>query len=348
MKEYFMKTKNLFFCRLLSVTVLLLLLTTTGFPQLASPLQGGHYSPNVKNVRDMANPPSGLFVLWYNSFFSGNTFNDKNGDEFKQIRLDQIHPALPNIDVKLNAGGFTSVPAIFWASNFKIFGGANYMAGISPGYISADASVLTEMRGIVIDTTYTKLEGGSVSGFTDLFIAPTGLSWGLEKFDFTFLYGFYAPTGKYETGASDNTGTGFWTHQFQGYGYFYPIKSKATAVMVGLTYELNSKIKDVEVTPGNRLTLEWGISQFISEKVEVGVHGGHNWQISDDSGADVYWDPAVHDRKNTLAFNVGFWPLTEKLMVNLKYAFDYGLVQRFKNDNYMVNLLFVTNLLTGK
>ena len=118
--------------------------------------------------------------------------------------------------------------------------------------------------------------------------------------------------------------------------------------MVGLTYELNSKIKDVEVTPGNRLTLEWGISQFISEKVEVGVHGGHNWQISNDNGTDVYWDPAVHDRKNTLAFNVGFWPLTEKLMVNLKYAFDYGLVQRFKNDNYMVNLLFVTNLLTGK
>ncbi|MCW8824604.1 MAG: transporter [Ignavibacteriaceae bacterium] len=342
-----MKTNNLFVSRLLLIAGLLLIFNSTGFSQLASPLQGGHYSPNVKNIRDMANPPSGLFVMWYNSFFSGNTYYDRNGEEFNQIRLDQINPILPPIDVKLNVGGFTSVPAVFWASNFKILGGANYMAGISPGYLSVDASALTERRGIVIDTTYTKIEGGTVSGFTDLFIAPVGFSWGLEKFDFTFLYGVYAPTGKYETGASDNTGTGFWTHQFQGYGYFYPIENKATAVMVGLTYELNSKIKDVEVTPGNRFTLEWGISQFLSDRFEIGVHGGHNWQISDDSGADVYWDPAIHDKKNTIAFNASVWPLEERLMFNLKYAFDFGMVQRFKNDNYMVNILFVTNLLTG-
>ena len=343
-----MKNNNLFSCRLLSAAVLLLLLTTTGFSQLASPLQGGHYSPNVKNVRDMANPPSGLFVMWYNSFFSGNTFYDRNGDEFNQIRLDQINPILPPIDVNLNVGGFTAVPAVFWASKFKILGGANYMAGISPGYISVDASALTEMRGIVTDTTYARISGGTVSGFTDLFVAPVGLSWGLEKFDFTFLYGFYAPTGKYETGADNNTGTGFWTHQFQGYGYFYPDKSKAMAIMIGLTYELNSRIKDADVTPGNRFTLEWGVSQFLSEQFEVGIHGGHNWQISKDSGGDVYWDSSIYDRKSSLAFNAGYWPFKERLMVNLKYAFDFGIKQRYKNNSLTLNLLFVTNFLSGK
>ena len=343
-----MKTNNLFVRRLLFFAALLLIFINTGFSQLASPLQGGHYSADLKNIRDMANPPSGFFILWYNSFFSGNSFYDKDGNEFNQIRLDQINPILPNINVDLNLNGFTSTPAIFWASNFKILGGANYMAGISPGYISTDASVLSEMRGIVIDTVYSKTVGGNVSGFTDLFVAPLGLSWELNKFDFTFLYGFYAPTGKYETGASDNTGLGFWAHQFQGYGYYYPMEGKATAIMLGLTYELNSKIKDAEVTPGNRFTLEWAISQFLSEKFEVGIQGGHNWQISDDSGTDVYWNPSVHDRKNTIAFNASFWPLKEKLMINLKYAFDFGLVQRFKNDNYIVNLIFITNLLTGE
>jgi len=93
--------------------------------------------------------------------------------------------------------------------------------------------------------------------------------------------------------------------------------------------------------------LEWGISQFLSDRFEIGVHGGHNWQISDDSGADVYWDHAIHDKKNTIAFNASVWPLEERLMISLKYAFDFGMVQRFKNDNYMVNILFVTNLLTG-
>jgi len=118
--------------------------------------------------------------------------------------------------------------------------------------------------------------------------------------------------------------------------------------MVGLTYELNSKIKDVEVTPGNRFTLEWAVSQFLSDRFEIGIHGGHNWQISDDSGEDVYWDPAIHDRKNTIAFNASFWPLVERLMINFKYGFDFGLVQRFKNDSYLVNIVFVTNLLTGE
>ena len=117
--------------------------------------------------------------------------------------------------------------------------------------------------------------------------------------------------------------------------------------MVGLTYELNSKIKDVDVSPGNRFTLEWGVSQFLSERVEIGVHGGHNWQISDDSGADVYWDPAIHDKKSTISFNASLWPLEERFMINLKYGFDFGMVQRFKNDNYVINLLYVTNLFTG-
>lgn len=343
-----MKTNNLFTTGLLFLAGLLLLLSNTAFPQVASPLQGGHYSPNLRNIRDMANPPSGFFVLWYNSFFSSNSYYDKDGNEFTQIKLDQIHPALPNIDVDLSLSGFTSIPAIFWASNFEILGGANYMAGVSPSYLSMDASVLTEMRGIVIDTLYSKELGGKVSGFTDLYVAPLGLSWELEKFDFTFLYGFYAPTGKYETGSSENTGTGFWTHQFQGYGYYYPMEGKSTAIMIGLTYELNSKIKDVEVTPGNRFTLEWAVSQFLSEQFEVGVHGGHNWQIGDDSGDDVYWDLAVHDRKSTLAFNASCWPWKDRLMVNAKYAFDFGLAQRFKNNSWLINLIFVTNLLTGK
>ena len=75
-------------------------------------------------------------------------------------------------------------------------------------------------------------------------MAPVGLSWALGQFDATFFYGFTAPTGRYTTGADDNIGLGFWTHQFQGFGYFYPNPSQATALMLGLTYELNSEIED--------------------------------------------------------------------------------------------------------
>ncbi|SIO02451.1 SphA family protein [Algoriphagus halophilus] len=316
--------------------------------QVVSPFQGGHYTTGLKNIRDMANPPSGLFVLWYNSSFSSNTYVDRNGDKFKSIKLDQFHPKLPNINVDIDLNGFTTIPAIFWASEFKILGGANFMAGISPSYMSVDASLITERNGIVIDTVYTNISKSKVSGFSDTFFAPVGLSWDKEKIDFTFLYGFYAPTGKYETGSSDGLGLGFWTHQFQGFGYFYPTADKSTAILLGLTYEANSKIKDAEVTPGNRFSLEWGLSQYLSERLEVGVMGGHNWQVSDDKGEQVYWDPTFHDKKNTIAFNAGYWLWSNRLMANLKYTTDYGARQRFEMNSWLLNFVFVTNAFTGK
>lgn len=66
------------------------------FGQVVSPFQGGHYSPGVINIRDMATPPQGLFLLWYNSYVSSTKYFDRDGNEFNKIRLDQIHPANKN------------------------------------------------------------------------------------------------------------------------------------------------------------------------------------------------------------------------------------------------------------
>ena len=316
--------------------------------QVVSPLQSGHYSPGVKNIRDMATPPPGLFVLWYNVYAFSNKYIDKDGNEFKSIRLDQLYPTLPNIDVNLELNAIVSIPCFFWASSFKMLGGARYIAGVSPNYTSADVSIITERGGIILDTTYTHEINGKVNGFGDLFVMPAGLSWGFEKTDFTFMYGFTAPTGKYETGSEDNIGLGFWTHQLQGFGYYYPVSDKSTAIMLGLTYELNSKINDADLKPGSRLSMEYGFSQCISERIELGILGAQNWQVSDDSGDAVYWDAGLHDRKSTLTFNAGYWIWKEHLNLSAKYGFDYGLRQHFKNNYVMLNILFIPNILTGK
>ncbi|HSG68612.1 MAG TPA: hypothetical protein VK994_07895, partial [Bacteroidales bacterium] len=146
------------------------------FGQVVSPLQGGHYSPGVKNVRDMATPPQGLFLLWYNSYTTSTKYFDRDGNEFDKIRLDQIHPALPNISVDVNLDAIASIPGIFWATPIKMLGGARYTLGISPSYISAEASLLTERNGIIIDTAYTHSVSGKNSGFADLFVVPAMLS----------------------------------------------------------------------------------------------------------------------------------------------------------------------------
>lgn len=334
-------------CVLLLIVAFLFLNPPSASAQVVSPVQGGHFLPGVMNVRDMAFPPPGLFVLWYNVWFSSDTYIDRNGDEVKTLNLSQLQPGLPNVNIDLKVNGYASVPALFWGSSFTLLGGARYLVGISPNYMSADATVFTETGGGAIGPTITNLEQGKLSGFSDLYVVPAALSWGFKQTDIGLYYGFYAPTGRYETGADNNLGLGFWTHQFQGFGYYYPFPDKSTALMLGLTYEINSKIKDADVRVGNRFSLEWGISQYLSETFELSVQGGHNWQVSDDTGKDVFWDPSIHDRKSTVAFSAGFWPWKNKLNVQLKYGFDFAARQRFKAKIWTLNFIFITNALTG-
>ena len=49
-----------------------------------------------------------------------------------------------------------------------------------------------------------------------------------------------------------------------------------------------------------------------------------------------------------LFFNVSYWPIFERMMINFKYGFDYGARQRFKSNTFVLNLLFNPNLLTSK
>jgi hypothetical protein len=338
--------------RILQTVVLMLvlaaLISSSAFAQAASPVQSGHYTPVMMNVRDLAHPPPGLFLVWYNTFTSSSSFIDKDGNEFSSINLSDINPALPDVSVNLELNAYAGAPTIFWASPFHILGGARYMGGISPSYVNADVSILTERAGLGNpDTSIVNRQSDGVSGFGDLFVTPLGLSWMWEKWDVTAMYSFYAPTGKYETGNPENIGLGFWTHQFLSRAYYYPRPDRATAVMLGFTYELNSKIKDVDVTPGNRLTLEWGLSQYLSERFELAIQGGHNWQVSDDSGDDVYWNPAIHDRKSTLAFGATYWALPAQLAITGKYGFDFAVKQRFKNNTVFVTAVFIPGFLTG-
>ncbi len=303
--------------------------------------------PGLMNLRDFAHPPSGLFVLWYNFVFESNSFVDRDGNNFDRIALGNYFPGLGDIDVSTELSGYGYSAGIFWASGkIPFLGNARFMTGVAPNFTSADASFITARSGTIIDTTFTREVKGKNSGLGDIMVAPLGLSWGLEHFDFTFLYGFYAPTGKYETGSDENIGMGFWTHQFQGFSYFYPNPDKSTAFLGGLTYEINSEIKDASISPGNRFSLEYGISQFLSEQFEVGIHGGHNWQVSDDSGEDIYWDSSIHDRKSSLIFNASYWPVKNQLMLNFKYGFAYGIRQGFKTNSANFNILLIPDLFT--
>ena len=209
--------------------------------------RSGHYVPGVMNIRDYAAAPPGLFVVWYNWFVSsdirtstGTAPSSRASTPARSIR------ALPDVDVDLELKGFATVPALVSGrSTFTLSGWGPVSRGsVHPTGRPPSFTFVAEPGGPGFDPSEGAVQSrAAFRDWSDLFVAPVGLSWALGQFDATFFYGFTAPTGRYTTGADDNIGLGFWTHQFQGFGYFYPDPGQATALMLGLTYEINSEIE---------------------------------------------------------------------------------------------------------
>ena len=327
---------------------LVILAAATAGAQVVSPMQAGHYFPGIMDVRDLTNPPPGLFFALYNVHVSSDTYIDRGGNRLREINLSELDPALPDLAVDLDLSAFTSVPVIAWASSFKVLGATWVPFVVLPAYTTADTRVFAETTpGPIVPPVGTGVSS-SVSGLGDIFVQPMGLSWGFKSFDLMAAYGFYAPTGRYETGASDNIGLGFWTHQFQAFGYWYPMESRATSLMLGLTWEINSDIEDVDVQPGDRLSVEWGVSQYLTRRFEFTFQGAHNRQVGDDSGRDVWWDPSVHDWKNSLVVGLNYWMVPDRLYLAFKYGWDHSMRQRFDNDMLILNLLWAPGILNGQ
>ena len=317
--------------------------------QAVSPFQTGAYMTAFSNVRDMAAAPPGFFVLMYNYYAFTDTYVDKDGTKFNSFPLDMLDPGLPaDVDLSIKLNSYAAVPAFFWASPFQFLGGARLLVGVVPLYSTSKVSLITEQRDGSTNSEYNASAEDRISGFGDMFVQPLGLSWASKWVDLTLAYGFTAPTGRYATGAPDNVGLGFWTHQVQAWGNFYPVEDQSTALVLGLTYELNGFVKDADFNPGNRFSLEWGISQYVSDGLELGIMGGHNWQVTDDRGSVVDWDVGIHDKKSTLSFTAGYWVWPARMQLTAKYAFDYACAQRFRTNFFMLNMTFITNTLTGK
>ncbi|HLY72384.1 MAG TPA: hypothetical protein VKR53_21785, partial [Puia sp.] len=73
---------------------------------LVSPLQTGHYSPGLMNIRDEADPAPvyGLTLLDYSTYQYGNKFYDKNGKQVTRI----TGPAGNLVNLDANVSGYNN------------------------------------------------------------------------------------------------------------------------------------------------------------------------------------------------------------------------------------------------
>jgi hypothetical protein len=310
----------------------------------------GHFNGGVVGIRDYYPPDApGFYFALYNYWYSSDRLNDRNGNKVSSVTVGPAPGVV--LDVAVDVDVYAVSPFFIWASDSKVLG-ASYSAYISPSFANSSISAsLSTLHGSGRNVDSSQFDVG------DLFVSPLWLKWSAPNWDFAFSYGFYAPVGKYDTEtltlpvlgpvkveSPKNIGLGYWTHQVQAATAWYPWADKRMAVSGVLTYEINQDKKDFDLTPGQRLTFNWGVSQFLplneahTMLMDVGVKGYDSWQITDDSGRDAT-NPGVHDKVHAVGGQVGVIYVPWALSVNFHGFYEYSATDRFQGKSFGLDFI---------
>jgi hypothetical protein len=206
--------------------------------------------------------------------YSSGAFNGPSGSAI---------PVTGNYDVWAVENFFYYVP------NLKVLHGNLGMTLIlTPATGSLVADVQTQNPGI--PNLSTTAGGG---GLGDLFLIPIGLGWHLKRADLMVNEGMMLPTGRYEPGASNNVGSGYFGNHLMTGTTVYITKNKGTSANLFTDWEVHGArggTNGTDKTPGQAFTMEWGLGQVLplkknfSQLLQLGLIGYDQWQVTDNSG----------------------------------------------------------------
>ena len=213
---------------------------------------------------------------------------------------------------------------IAWVGKTKILGAKFSMTATLP---VARNSLDSDVTGPV--------SGGG--GFADSYYQPFILGWNESRFAVRAVYGFLAPTGRFNVGANDNVGSGYWTHAFSSGQTFYLTKNKATSISAFQMYEVHTTQKSTSIRPGDTLDLDYSVMHSLSlgsdKRVQLGLVGYNARQTTDKSGPGI--TPAqskAHYHVNALGFGANL-TLSAKANVGFKYFQEFSNRSTFQGHS---------------
>ena len=106
------------------------------------------------------------------------------------------------------------------------------------------------------------------------------------------------------------------------------------------TYEINSQYEDENITPRDRFSLNWDISQYLplneanSLILEVGAMGYSQWQVKKDSGSDVNKNFIPKDQGHAAGGQIGLVYAPWKAFVQFHGLQEFGAEARFEGQYF--------------
>ena len=221
-------------------------------------------------VNSGTQPEPGLYVSTIYYRYRADSLKDAAG---RSVNADPTG----NASQTINAG----VPLVYYVTPKKVLG-ANFAAmAVVPfanGGLEAPGLGLSEAASL---------------GVSDLYVMPAQLGWHFKRADILTGVAFFAPTGRYSAGASDNLGKGMWSYEVSAGGTFYVDPQRTLSLSTTAYWETHSKkegevrvdnltLTDVKV--GDLLTLEGGVGKsFLHGAVSVGVAYYAQWKTTADN-----------------------------------------------------------------
>jgi hypothetical protein len=296
------------------VLVLMFVITTLSTAAFAQ--ERGQYLPGFRGLNLAEQPPPGVTYANYFFWYPANKLKDRNGNSTINVELDLA------ADMSLLA----------YAPKKK-FLGASYSASIA----------------IPIQNTAVSLPNVGVgmtagAGLGDIYVEPIALGWKLKKGKIRAGYGFVAPTGRYNVGATNNLSTDFWGHQFAFGGTYNPGKTALWQINAHSVWEVHQTKRHEDVKVGNNVTFEYGFGRtFVKHQgkqlIQVGLVGYSEFQLTDDSGTGVTaFNRRAKDRVNALGGEFGLIAPAKKLNFMVRVMPEYGAYSRTQGVTVVVAL----------
>ncbi|HKT80736.1 MAG TPA: transporter [Vicinamibacterales bacterium] len=204
-----------------------------------------------------------------------------------------------------------------WVSQRTLLGGAR---------LSATATLLVSNNSLASDAEGQLSAGG---GFADSFYQPFILGWQTERVGIRTAYGFLAPTGRFNAGASDNVGSGYWTNVPSVGATVFLDTDKRTTISAFHMYEFHTTQEGTGIHPGQTANTDYSIARAIEvnadTQLQLGLVGYNQWQTTDKSGpAITAAQGSAHYQVNALGFASNVSLPARRLSLGLKYFKEFS------------------------
>jgi hypothetical protein len=220
---------------------------------------------------------------------------------------------------------------IAWVSEKRSFGNAKFsMTATVP---IANNSLSSNVNGAI--------SGGG--GLADSFYQPAIFGWHFDRADIKAAYGFLAPTGSFDAGASDNVGSGYWTHVVSSGQTFFPTESRRTAISAFQMYEVHGSQSGTNIRPGDTMNLDFSVLQTLPERgaarVQVGLVGYAARQTSAKTGPTVTTaESAARYRINALGVGSVVAMPERGVTLGFKYFDEFSNESTFEGDSLQISV----------